>query len=65
MAYLENGMIDQITAPLEQKIELSGLENDGEFLKPIVRAAPPKENSQKSEESKIYAFAVKNLATSL
>ena len=40
LAYLENGTYGQIVAHLERKIELSGLEKDGEQTIPTMTAVP-------------------------
>ena len=53
LAYLENGTYDQIVARLGRELELSGLENDGEFAIPTMTAVPPNENQQNTEQSKV------------
>ena len=41
LAYLENSTYDHIVAYLEKELELSGLENDGEFTIPTMTAVSP------------------------
>ena len=53
LAYLENGTYDQIVAHLESELELSGLENDGELTIPTMTAAPPNDNQQNTEQTKV------------
>ena len=59
LAYLENGTYDQIVAHLERKLELSGLENDGELTIPTMIAIPPNENQQNTEQTKIVCHYCK------
>ena len=53
LAYLENGTYDQIVAHLENELELSGLENDGELTIPTMTAVPPNDNQQNTEQTKV------------
>ena len=53
LAYLENGTHDQIVAHLEQELELSGLENDGELTIPTMTAVLPNDNQQNTEQTKV------------
>ena len=59
LAYLENGTYDQIVAHLERKLELSGLENDGELTLPTMTAVPPNENQQNTEQPKVVCHFCK------
>ena len=62
LAYQENGTYGQIVALFKVKLELNGLENDGELSKPTMTALPPYDNQQNTEHSKIVCH---HLATSL
>ena len=59
LAYLENGTYDQIVAHLEIELGLSGLENDGELTIPTMTAAPPNDNQQNTEQTKIVCHYCK------
>ena len=59
LAYLENGTYDQLVAHLERKIELSGLENDGELTKFTMTAVPQNENQQNTEQTKVICHYCK------
>ena len=47
LAYLENGLYDQIVAHLEKDLELSGMENHEELSMPTVTAVAPNDNVKK------------------
>ena len=53
LAYLENGIHDQIVAHLVRKLELSGLESDGDLTKPTMTHVPPNDSQQTTEQTKI------------
>ena len=59
LAYLENGTYDQIVAHLERELELSGLEIDGELTIPTMRAVPPNDNHQNTEQTKVVCHFCK------
>ena len=59
LAHLENGTYDQIFAHLEEELELSGLENDGELTIPTMTAVPPNDNQQNTEQTKIVCHCCK------
>ena len=59
LAYLENGIYDQIVAHLERELELSGLKNDGELTIHTMIAIPPNENQQNTEKTKIVCHYCK------
>ena len=63
LVYLENGTYDQIVAHLEREIELSGLEIDGELTIPTMKAVPPNNNQQNTEQAKIVFHYCKKPAT--
>ena len=60
LAYLENGTHGQIVAHLERELERSGLENDGELTIPTMTAAPPNDNHQNTEQTKVVCHYCKN-----
>ena len=59
LAYLENGIYDQIVAHLERELELSGLENDGELTIPTMTALPPNDTQQNTEQLKVVCHYCK------
>ena len=59
LAYLENDTNDQIVALLERKLELSGLENDGELTIPTMTAVLPNDNQQNTEQTKVVCHYCK------
>ena len=59
LAYLENGTNDQIVAHLKEKLELSGLENDGELTIPTMTAVPPNDNQKSTQKTKILCHYCK------
>ena len=61
LAYLENGTYYQIVAHLERESELTGLENDGELTIHTMTAVPPKDNQQKTEQTKLVCHYWKKL----
>ena len=63
LAYLENGTYDQINAHVERKLELSGLEKDGELTIPTLTAVLLNENQQNTEQTKVTCHHCKNQAT--
>ena len=46
-------------AHLERELELSGLENDGELTIPTTTAAPPNDNQQNTEQTKLVCHYCK------
>ena len=59
LPYLENGTYDQIVAHPEKELELSGLEYDGELTIPTMRAVPPKDSQQNTEQTEIQCHFCK------
>ena len=59
LAYLQNGTYDQIVAHVEIELELSGLKNDGELTIPTMTAAPPNDNQQNTEQTKMLCHYCK------
>ena len=59
LAYLENSTYVQIAAHLERELELSGLEIDGELTIPTMTAAPPNDNQQNIEQTKVVCHYCK------
>ena len=59
LAYLENGIYEQMVAHLEKELELSGLEYDGELKIPTMTAVPPNDNQQNAEQTKIVCHFCK------
>ena len=56
---MEKGTYDRIVAHHERKIELSGLEKNGELAKPTITAVPPNDKQQNTEQSKIVCHYCK------
>ena len=59
LAYLENSTYDQNYEHLEGELELSGLEDDGELTIPTMKAVPPNDNQQNTEQTKIVCHYCK------
>ena len=55
LASRESGTYDQIVTQLERKLELSCLENDGEFSMPTMTAVRPNDNHQNNEEPQVVS----------
>ena len=51
LAYLENGRYDQIVAHLEEELEHSGIENDGQLPIPNMTVTATKNNANKPDLS--------------
>ena len=60
LAYLENGIYDQIVAHLEKELELSGLVNDGELTIPTMKAEPLNDKQPNTEQTNIICHYCKN-----
>ena len=59
LAYLENGIYDQIVAHPQRELEFSGLENDGELTILTMTAVPSDDNQQNTEQSEIVCHYCK------
>ena len=53
VVYLENGTDDQFVSHLENELELSGMENDGQSSLPAMTAVPPTDNQQNTKQTTI------------